>query len=641
MKSWLPDADSSRFGWTDLVVVPLIAILSLPPLLWFGLHWTVSGNDTARYLLAGSQLITGDVSENLNTISQYNGGHGPGLPVLVGSLLLLFGRDTEALVWALRLVSLLNPLLAYFLVKRISTPVAGLIAAGLVSLLAVDVRSPVAINIDGLMLTFYLLSLLTLLAAIRRGGSLLAVLSGVVLGVAILTKETAVVDLPLALLAVLLLDWDLRGALRHYLGVSLVCLPWWAWAYLATGEVYLVGALPAGLRFPILVTAVVLFVLAIVTYASGMIDRFLADRRRRRWTGLLVTIAWTVLLSGLMLATASHALGNLSFGVLRAFLANLLEPAIFVVPVLVAVFGYAGWKAFREKGVWRLLALALLFQVPVCLLLTVQRWAVRQFLIPQTLVYCILAALVVAAFSAAWRGRGGSYRIAVAVGAALLAVVLLASSVQTVRALLPEDLHSGFARQKPVLPSAEGMVEWMAENVPAGERILIVSEPAINVPQANYLRYLDGGRHEWTKLRLDQGICEPRPNVQINCDPDQNAISRIPPDALWVQKISGTCRVISLSEPNLVEQLRRSDADYVAIYGDRRFPAILGLSPALRADGAFDLAHSNVSVRRKTGEKRGVALLKGTGETPETVPTRMNASTAFMLKRCEQAEGGR
>ena len=198
------------------------------------------------------------------------------------------------------------------------------------------------------------------------------------------------------------------------------------------------------------------------------------------------------------------------------------------MPVLLAVVGYAGWKAFRENGPWRLLALALLFQVPVCLLLTVQRWAVRQFLVPQTLVFCILAALVVAAFSAAWRGRGGAYRIAVAVGAALLAVMLLASSVQTVRALLPKDLDSGFAKQKPELPAAQGMVDWMGENVPAGERILIVSEPAINVPQANYLRYLDGGRHEWTTLRLDQGICVPRPNVQIGCDPDQNAISRIP-----------------------------------------------------------------------------------------------------------------
>ena len=51
-------------------------------------------------------------------------------------------------MWALRLMALLNPLLAYLLVKRISTPVAGLIAAALVSLLAFNVGSTVAINID-------------------------------------------------------------------------------------------------------------------------------------------------------------------------------------------------------------------------------------------------------------------------------------------------------------------------------------------------------------------------------------------------------------------------------------------------------------------------------------------------------------
>ena len=97
------------------------------------------------------------------------------------------------------------------------------------------------------------------------------------LGVAILTKETAIVDLLLALLAVLLLDWELRGALWHYLGVTLVCLPWWIWAYLVTGEVYLVGTMPDGLRIPILIAAVILLILAAAAYVSGMVDRFLAD----------------------------------------------------------------------------------------------------------------------------------------------------------------------------------------------------------------------------------------------------------------------------------------------------------------------------------------------------------------------------
>jgi hypothetical protein len=68
VKSWLPGTDSSRLGWADLVVVPLIAVLSLPPLLWFGHHWTVGLNDTARYLLAGSQLVSGGAQEIPNTI---------------------------------------------------------------------------------------------------------------------------------------------------------------------------------------------------------------------------------------------------------------------------------------------------------------------------------------------------------------------------------------------------------------------------------------------------------------------------------------------------------------------------------------------------------------------------------------------
>jgi 4-amino-4-deoxy-L-arabinose transferase-like glycosyltransferase len=183
-------------------------------------HWTVIGNDAPRYLLAGSHI-----------------NHGPGFPALVGPLILLFGRDTEEVAWAVRLIALLNPLLAYSLVKRISSPAAGLIAAALVTLFGYNVET--TLNIDAPLLMLYLLALLALLAAIQRDSSLLALLSGVLLGVSILTKETALANLPLALLAVLVLGWDLRGSLRHYPGVALVCLPRWTWAWSASGEAYL------------------------------------------------------------------------------------------------------------------------------------------------------------------------------------------------------------------------------------------------------------------------------------------------------------------------------------------------------------------------------------------------------------------
>ena len=165
-------------------------------------------------------------------------------------------------------MALLNPLLTYFLVKRISSPLAGLIAAALLTLF---VKMNLALNIDTVLLTFYLLALLTLLAAIKRSSSALALLSGGLLGISILTKETAVVNVPLALLAVLLLDWDLREALWHYLGVILTSLPWWIWVYSASGELYLIDRMPFSLQVPFLVATVTLLVAGTLAYTTGTV----------------------------------------------------------------------------------------------------------------------------------------------------------------------------------------------------------------------------------------------------------------------------------------------------------------------------------------------------------------------------------
>jgi hypothetical protein len=171
------------------------------------------------------------------------------------------------------------------------------------------------------------------------------------------------------------------------------------------------------------------------------------------------------------------------------------------------------------------------------------------------------------------------------------------------------------------------MVDWTTENVPEEERILV------NAAQGNYLAYLDGGRHEWTFLRLDQEPCESKPNIQMRCDPDEDAISKIPPDAVWVQA-KGGCRVISLSMPSLSEQVRRTGSGYVMITGSSKFPGILGLPSLLKESGAFEV----VNAEGRWGAQ-GMVLLKSTGRTPEAVPTLMNRNTVVDLKRCERSEG--
>ena len=615
----------------DLLVIPLTLVLSVPALVWFGHHWTVIGTDAGRYLYAGSQLILGEGFSDLDDSSHIN--HGPGFPVVIGALILLFGRDTEVLAWAVRLMALVNPLLAYLLARRISGPVAGLIAAAALALFGYNVKIVSAFNIDSVLLTFYLLSLLALLAAIDRNGAPLAALSGVLLGASILTKETAFANLPLTLIAVLLLDWDLRAALWHYLGLVLVCLPWWIWVWSATGEVYLVDRLPVSSQVPILLATTVIVGLAAGAYVAGTVDRFLAGGRRRRWTGRIVVTLWTVALFGLLLATATPALSDLSFEELRSYLAELLAPNAIVLPVLLLVGAYVIWKVFSQNMPWKLLSFALLFQMPVCVLVTVEGWASRQFLVPQTLLFCAGAALVVEAGGAAWRGRGYTRRIVGAAVAISLVILLVASSVERVRALLPED-PGEIAERHQAAPQAAEMIDWMDENIPEGKHILVTPAYSLN----RYLVFLDGGRHEWTFLRLDQEPCEPRPNVQTRCTPQKNAVSRIPPEAVWVQMI-GRCKVVSLSMPNLLKQVRQTDSDYVMISGSYAFPGILQLPSRLQESGAFELIHSEFDHGGSLGAKKDLVLLKSTGRAPRAVPAQMNANTVLRLKRCEQANG--
>lgn len=176
-----------------LAAVLLVLILSAPQLLWFGYHWTLT-IDAGRYLLDGWHLVSGQGYTLLNGTPETK--RGPVFPGLLGVLMLFFGRDTESLAWAVRLVALVNPLLAYLLVKRISGPVAGLLAAVLVALFGYTARNPEAFNIDAALLTVYLVTLLVLLAAVRNNSSSLGFVSGLLLGVSLLTKETALANLP-------------------------------------------------------------------------------------------------------------------------------------------------------------------------------------------------------------------------------------------------------------------------------------------------------------------------------------------------------------------------------------------------------------------------------------------------------------
>lgn len=614
-KTLLIGIRSNPSSWTDLAVFPVILVLSIPPLIWFGRYWQIY-IDSAHYLLEGWKLISG---------GSVSTARGPVFTGLIGFLVLLLGRDTESLAWAVRLLALLNPLLAYFLVKRVSGPFAGLLAAALITLFSYTATITESFNIDTASLTVYLLALLTLLIAVQKKESLfLALLSGLLLGASILTKETLLTNLPLALIAALLVDWNVRGVIWHYLGVALVCAPWWTWVWFASGEVYLVGSLPSALRVPAVAAILVGLVLAAGLYISGMPARYLASARRRRWTAWLLGIAWIAFMSGLLLATSDN-LAESSFGAaVKRYVVEQLAPNTPLWPLLLVAGGYMVWKAIRGNPLWQFLAAALFLQAPVWTLVAVEGFSLRQFLVPQALLLCALAVLVVEACNAAVRRRGAPGWLTTAVAALLVAFLLLSAAGQ-VRALLgdPSDWSSLDRTSRPSAARAKmvsAVVEthnWITENVPEGENILA------NQAYFNYQVFLDGGRHGWARLPVDCARGTTNPG-KTGCVPSEAVAEAPPKPTVWFS-MANDCRATALSMPTLLGRMEQMNSDYILVGGNSTSPGILAY---LIDTGAFEVAHA-----------QGLVLLKRTGETPEAAPTRMDANTVRNLVRCEAAQG--
>ena len=221
-------------------------------------------------------------------------------------------------------MALLNPLLAYLLAKRLSSPAGGLVAAALVTLLGYGAMSTSALNIDAPRT-----DVLPIGVADATGGHKEQQFS------ACLTFRCASRDFhtdqrdggrqhaPRPTRCASARLGGARGALA--LPGLVIRVP----ALVGVGvlrhrEVYLVDRLPTGPQVPILIATALFLVLAAGAYASGMVARFLADERRRRWIGWLCGTRLDRRAFWLAARHGSPPLGKLSFEALRVYLGDLL-----------------------------------------------------------------------------------------------------------------------------------------------------------------------------------------------------------------------------------------------------------------------------------------------------------------------------
>ena len=615
----------------DLAVFPLVLALSILPLLWFGRNWTVTG-DAPRYLLLGWNLISGG---GYTTFGDFYAARGPAFPGLLGGLMYLFGRDVESLAWTVRLLALANPVLMYFLIKRIAGPKAGLLAAAIVASFSWTATFEGAFNIDAVQLTVYLLAVLVLLVGARKDSAGLSLLSGLLLGAAILTKETSLVTLPLALFAALLLGWSFRGVLLHYTGVAAVCLPWLIWVWAVGGEVYPLDRLPSGTVI-LVAAALALVVLFVVGWygRSGIVVRLLANERWRRRISWFVVLAPTAVLSVLILSMSSGLFSQGEDETTLWYIMEKLSPEIRLWYLLPFAGVYVLWETVRGNRLWEFYLALLVLQTPVFLIVAQEQWGTRQWLIPQTLLYGALAGLIVKVLGASIRKERHSLHQLLAFGAATVLVIVLAqAAVSQIRYLLFEDVyvrypddivfHKANSDKNEINPAVRDMHNWIAVNIPEGEKIITTENYAFQ------LAFLDGMQHGWTALQMDycaglsEGTCQPDKIVAFEMDEN--------------------CRGFALPFTSLIGQMERSGAKYLLTTQEKqiRYPANLAWAPYLESSGAFETVYSSYLPGAPTTERSyGLVLLKRTGRDPTPAPTLMKSRTVKNLIRCEREAWG-
>ena len=621
----------SSWNWADLAVVPVVLLISAAALVWFARNHRVYVDD-GLYLLQGSNLVSG------RGLTIFGGEtetvRGPVFPTLIGLLTLVFDRDVDAPGLVVRALAVANPLLVHLLLRRLAGPVAGLLAAACVAGFGYIAALNQTLNVDAPMLTLLLGSVLLMLYPGKRSGRS-ALLSGLLLGTAILTKETALALLPAALAAGAFLGWTRRSVALHYAGVAALCAPWWVWVLLSSGEVYLVGRL-SGPMIAVAALACASAAGAVAVMARrGTLTRRLSRPRDRELAAWIAIGAWVLVLSALLLST-SEKLGALSPGSALSYLDRRVFPVTPLYRLLPFAALYVLWRALRGSRPWRFYLALMVLQVPVGLLLLAERYTLaRQWLVLETLLYGALAALAVelargALGTKAWGLRRAAYAVGLAV------IVLAAVPTAAVRAdflLSYRDPPQGANVDNQLNRAVLDMRDFIDARLPDGEGIVSTWHYSYQ------LAFQTGHDQRWALLEMD---CPPVPRslVATACG-DSFDIARHPPPATVWQRLSEECSGAALALPTLTGQMDRTRSRYLLMTQDRRHPGLFQTAPVLPDTGAFEVVHSSYL---KSGGRHvasaGLVLLRRTSGSASPIPVQMTPLAAGRALGCAHREAG-
>jgi 4-amino-4-deoxy-L-arabinose transferase-like glycosyltransferase len=547
-----------------LVAISLPVILAEPGPL---------SSDESLYVAEGLNLAEGKGFSYTTGEAVHH--RGPVYPALLAADFSIAGFSLDHARWVPKLFLLGNALLLFALGWRLFGKQTAILAAaiGLTSSFVTVLGG--TLFLDGVQTFFLLAMLLALHQALRSGSARWATAAGVTFGLAVLTKESALLWAPLPYLAVLLLGRAVDKPGRLLIAYALAAIAtagwWWIYVYVVTGRVYLLGPPGSGALW----LAGGLLVLMLSALAAQQLAA--RDRSRltpsMRWAAVAIPLAaWgAIFLVGLE-AHATWPFGNAYLSNVSDYTTGVLAAWLRPLPVVGAAWGYAAYRAWRGALGDRLLVLGLLLFLPFALFAANRDLSARDLLPVIYLSYLVLARAAIDA--ARWLASALGESLNPAVGSAIALALLVAAfswysfaerdRVEGYRAAFdPQEVRQDNWDN----PLARDVAVWIEARVPEGTPIMS------SRLYYSHLYALTGAEYPWWQLptvRVDFGgepVAPVRASTLFRWEDHQMPAGQADP-WLFLRRYPVKHYYVALSERDLIASIAENEVEYVILTGD-------------------------------------------------------------------------
>ena len=516
----------------------------------------------------------------------------PLYPALLAVPLRLTGGDLSSAYWIPKLVVLALAAAAFLLARQLFGALAGGLAAVLVMSSAFLRTMGTTLFLDGTEALFLLLFLAALWQAFQSESIRWFTLSGVLLGAAFLTKETAILWLPLPIAFALLSSEHrnariVRGLGAYAAAAGAMLAVWWVWVFAVTDRVYFWG--PPDARLAAWSAAVVAG--AGAAGLAWIAVRKLSGQRLpvlARGAGIALVVCWVGVIF-VILEITTWPFPKEYWRTLPQYLWQIAAPNSQPWP-LIALGALWPLSRIHKDPRARLLALGLVLFLPFALFVANGTFSYRD-LLPMVYVAYVGAAGL-GAVALRWVSERGS---ALGVGAALvigLAALGLVQTQELTQERLPYD-RTAVTQENWDNPLVHSTARWLHENVPAGAGVMA------SRLYFSHLYVLDEGRHpiyQLPTLRIEPRAGEipflERITTLFRWEDDRMGPANDDERWLYVQRYPAKLYFVGLSETDLLRDLRERSVDYLVLAGKDAGFSLLTYRDYFEESQAFKLVYA-------------------------------------------------